>query len=81
MGEIYELYFLPVYQGIGLGEHLFEACRQSLDVRKMDGLVVWALADNDMAIEFYRHRGGKPAGEVIEAFGPIRLAKIGFRWA
>ena len=25
-GEIYELYLAPVYQGVGLGEHLFEAC-------------------------------------------------------
>ena len=39
-GEIYELYLAPVYQGLGLGEHVFEACRQALDVRKFDGLIV-----------------------------------------
>ncbi len=81
MGEIYELYLLPVYQGLGLGEHLFEACRQSLDARKMNGLVVWALAGNEMAREFYMRRGGRPAGEVVEMLGPVKLAKTGFRWA
>jgi GNAT superfamily N-acetyltransferase len=81
MGEIYELYLLPVYQGLGLGEYLFEACRQSLDVRKMNGLVVWALAANEMAREFYLRRGGRPAGESIETVGPVKLPKTGFRWA
>ena len=39
-GEIYEIYLAPVYQGIGLGEHLFEACRTLLDERHFDGLIV-----------------------------------------
>jgi ribosomal protein S18 acetylase RimI-like enzyme len=81
VGEIYELYFLPVYQGLGLGEHLFEACRQNLDARKMNGLVVWALSANEMAVEFYRRRGGRSAGQLMESFGPMTLAKTGFRWA
>ena len=29
-GEIYELYLDPIYQGLGLGEHLFEGCRHAL---------------------------------------------------
>src|SRR5918999_1435119 len=45
-GEIYELYLDPICQGVGFGEHLFEACRHSLDMRKLRGLVVWALLDN-----------------------------------
>ena len=45
-GEIYELYLDPVYQGLGLGEHLFEGCRHALDMRKLNGLIIWALLDN-----------------------------------
>ncbi len=45
-GEIYELYLDPIYQGLGLGEHLFEGCRHALDMRKLSGLIVWALLDN-----------------------------------
>ena len=33
-GEIYELYLDPLYQGLGLGEHLFEGCRHALDMRQ-----------------------------------------------
>lgn len=79
-GEIYELYIAPIYQGVGLGEHLFEACRARLDARGLRGLVVWALADNDVAGDFYWRRGGRPFKTVREAFGDIQLRKIGFGW-
>jgi GNAT superfamily N-acetyltransferase len=48
-GEIYELYVLPTHQGLGFGEHLFEACRHHLDTQRLRGLLVWALADNTPA--------------------------------
>lgn len=79
-GEIYELYLTPVYQGIGLGERLFEACRTALDNRQMRGLIVWALDDNDAATGFYWRRGGRPAGSVKEPFGRTKLSKIAFAW-
>ena len=41
-GEIFEIYIAPTYQGIGLGEHLFEACRHHLDQRGLRNLVVCA---------------------------------------
>ncbi len=80
-GEIYEIYLTPVYQGIGLGEHLFEACRHQLDLRGLRGLVVWALADNTAASEFYWHRGGRPIAETKERFGLTELTKIAYSWA
>ena len=80
-GEIYEIYLAPVYQGIGFGEHLFEACRNRLDDRHLDGLIVWALADNVIAADFYWRRGGRPIREVKEQFGRRKLSKIAFAWA
>ncbi len=80
-GEIYELYVAPIYQGVGLGEHLFEACRARLDGRGLRGLVVWALAANDMAADFYWRRGGRPFKSVREPFGKAQLDKVGFGWA
>lgn len=79
-GEIYELYLSPVYQGIGLGAHLFEACRQRLDAKSLNGLIVWALADNSAAVEFYLRRGGRQVGQAAEKFGSKSLAKIAFGW-
>jgi ribosomal protein S18 acetylase RimI-like enzyme len=80
-GEIYELYIAPIYQGVGLGEHLFEACRARLDGRGLRGLVVWALAENAAASDFYWRRGGRPFNTVREAFGNTQLDKVGFGWA
>lgn len=80
-GEIYELYLAPIYQGLGLGEHLFEGCRHNLDSRGLAGLLVWSLADNTPAIDFYWRRGGRPVARASERFGKTRLAKLAFGWA
>ena len=68
-GEIYELYLDPIYQGLGLGEHLFEGCRHALDMRKLNGLIVWALLDNTGACDFYWRRGGRPVASAFTKIG------------
>jgi GNAT superfamily N-acetyltransferase len=79
-GEIYELYLIPTFQGLGLGEHLFEACRYRLDQRRLKGLIVWALAENARAIDFYERRGGRPVARIHERFGGEKLEKIALGW-
>jgi len=79
-GEIYEIYLAPAYQGGGFGERLFESCRYELDRRGLDGLLVWALADNSGAIEFYWRRGGRPEAKAFDRIGGAMLAKIAFVW-
>lgn len=80
-GEIYELYLSPVYQGLGFGEHLFEAARQRLGVMELHSLVVWALSDNAGACEFYERRGGRPVAKASERFGTVLVPKIAFGWS
>jgi ribosomal protein S18 acetylase RimI-like enzyme len=79
-GEIYELYLDPIYQGLGLGEHLFEGCRHALDMRKLSGLIVWALIDNTAACNFYWRRGGRPIASAFTRIGGARLEKVAFAW-
>lgn len=79
-GEIYELYLAPSYQGLGLGEHLFEACRARLDARRLPGLIVWALVENTGATAFYWRRGGRPVSSVYDRIGGAKLEKIAFAW-
>ncbi len=79
-GEIYELYILPTYQGLGFGEFLFESCRYALDQRSLRGLMVWALADNSPAIDFYWRRGGRPIATTLDRIGKSRLEKIALAW-
>lgn len=79
-GEIYELYLDPTFQGLGLGELLFEGCRATLDARKLNGLIVWALAANSQARSFYWHRGGRPVAKSVDRIGGARLAKVCYGW-
>jgi ribosomal protein S18 acetylase RimI-like enzyme len=79
-GEIYELYLDPVCQGVGFGEHLFEGCRHTLDMRKLRGLIVWALLDNTPACDFYWRRGGRPVASTFTKIGGAKLEKVAFTW-
>lgn len=79
-GEIYELYVTPTHQGLGFGEHLFEASRHHLDKRHLSGLIVWALTENAGATDFYWRRGGRPIGLGFECFGERRLQKVAYAW-
>lgn len=79
-GEVYEIYISPTHQGLGFGECLFEACRHRLDRRQLNGLLIWALADNTIASDFYWRRGGRPVGAAFERFGSARLKKTAFAW-
>lgn len=79
-GEIYEIYLLPEYQGVGLGTHLFIAARSELARRGLQGTVVWALEDNDPALRFYKNAGGKAIAHGKESFDGEDLQKVAFSW-
>lgn len=79
-GEIYEIYLAPTYQGLGFGELLFEACRHELDQQRLKGLIVWALADNDIAADFYWRRGGRPVATTAEKVGGVEMEKVAYTW-
>ncbi len=79
-GEIYELYIRPEYQGIGLGTLLFDAAQASLRNHGCDGLVVWALEDNAMAMRFYEGHGGRDIAQGFETFESKPLRKVAFVW-
>src|ERR1700748_3332235 len=68
-GEIFELYLLPEYQGVGLGGRMFSAARNDLAAHGYSSFVVWALGDNDRAMDFYKHKGGAVVRRARERFG------------
>ena len=78
--EIFEIYVSPVYQGLGFGGRLFRAARSALIDTGLSGLMVWALADNEMGCAFYRHMGGRVVAEGAETYGDVVLPKIAFAW-
>ncbi len=79
-GEIYEIYLLPEYQGVGLGAKLFADARFELRRRNYEGLVVWVLEDNENAISFYENAGGRQIATGCEVFDGQTLRKIAYAW-
>ena len=68
-GEIYELYLLPEFQGLGLGTRLFRATRANAKSAGLRGVVVWALSGNDRALAFYASLGGRILKRSTGRFG------------
>jgi len=79
-GEIYELYLKPEFQGLGFGRRLFSAARKDLAQSGLKSLVIWALSDNEPAVEFYKALGGRAVARSSERFGTKVLDKIAFAW-
>jgi len=80
IGEITELYIEPDYQGVGLGKELFKASWGELRKRGMSELHVWALVENQKAIDFYCALGGQEVTTAYNQFDNERLKKIAFKW-
>src|SRR5437016_1496108 len=79
-GEIYELYLRPEFQGLGFGRKLFGSARRDLGQSGLHSLVVWALSDNESAVEFYRNLGGRAVARSSERFGTKVLDKVAYAW-
>jgi hypothetical protein len=43
-------------------------------------MVVWALSDNEPAMEFYRALGGRAVARSSERFGSKTLDKVAYAW-
>ena len=46
----------------------------------LKSLIVWALSENENAMEFYRALGGKAVARSSEKFGTRVLDKVAFGW-
>ncbi len=79
-GEIYELYLRPEFQGLGFGRKLFAAARRDLNQSGLASLVVWALSDNESAVEFNKSLGGRAVARSSERFGGKVLDKVAYAW-
>lgn len=57
-GEIYALYALKGYQGLGVGKALFSAGTNALKDRGYSSMIINCLYGN-LSLGFYQHMGGK----------------------
>ena len=77
-GEIFEIYVAPSHQGLGFGRLLFDAARRKLALHGHQSTLVWALAENENAVRFYRALGGVVVGQARETFASRALERLAF---
>ena len=77
-GEIFELYIAPEFQGLGFGKKLFEVARRDLAEHGYSSFLVWALAENERAVQFYTKLGGHKIREANERFGSESRVRTAF---
>ncbi len=77
-GEVFELYIAPEFQGLGFGKRLFKLARKDLAAHGYRSFLVWALADNERAVQFYGKLGGVNVRRADERFGAETRARLAF---
>lgn len=79
-GEVFELYLDPRAIGRGGGRKLMSAGLWALSGYRLLPAIVWVLADNTRARNFYeRMRGREVAHDFVEV-GDQTLAKVAYAW-
>lgn len=79
-GEVYELYVDPVFQGLGFGRLLFAEAMRRLKKRNLRPVLVWVLAENERAVGFYKHLGGKFVSRADDRPGTFGSEAMAFAW-
>ncbi|MDI9634585.1 GNAT family N-acetyltransferase [Kamptonema cortianum] len=76
VGEIYAIYLLEEHKRKSLGKALFNQCRLWFNLKELESFVVWALADNVHAKQFYEKEGGKSIGEMLITIGDRDYSEV-----
>lgn len=78
-GEIYALYLLDHFHGIGVGKALFLALAERLQRDSGKSLVVWVLKANPSRF-FYEAMGGRRTATRLERMGDVEVESIAYGW-
>lgn len=79
-GELYAIYILKGWQGLGVGTALMREAARHLQAAGHSSLVVWVLAENP-ARAFYERVGGRLVGQASIALGQQTLDEVAYAWA
>ena len=77
-GEIYAIYLLNEYKHSGIGSELIQKTKEHLLEQQMTPFIVWTLADNKKACQFYKKHGGIIFDKKVEKIGRIEYQEIGY---
>ena len=78
-GELYGLYILKAFQGIGIGRRLVQQAAMDVASRGCSTMVAWVLKDNP-SCRFYERLGGQPVAEKTVEIGGKELVEVAYGW-
>ncbi len=79
-GEVYAIYLLESFQGLGLGRKLMEAAIVELSSRGISSMLLWVLKDNLSSRRFYEALGGRYVKEKPITIGKQTLTEVAYGW-
>ncbi|MCM2533261.1 GNAT family N-acetyltransferase [Neobacillus pocheonensis] len=78
-GEMYSIYILKSYQGLGIGKRLIQAVVNELLKQDLNSMIVWVLKDN-ISCDFYEKMGGKVVDRKTVDFSGGELIELAYGW-
>ena len=78
-GELYVLYVLKEFQGMGYGRLLVKQAARDLAGRGFRSMVIWVLKENP-ACRFYERMGGQRTAEKEVEIGGKQLVDVAYVW-
>jgi ribosomal protein S18 acetylase RimI-like enzyme len=79
-GEVYAIYLLAEWRGLGIGHRLMAPAALSLVDSDSGAVVIWVLKDNATARRFYEALGGVLVGEKPITIGQTELSEVAYGW-
>nr|WP_182200746.1 GNAT family N-acetyltransferase [Paraliobacillus salinarum] len=76
-GEVYAVYLLQSYQNKGIGKELLQRVTANLKKQKLNGVLIWVLADNP-SVGFYQAIGGEKVDEEEINIGGKKLIEAAY---
>jgi GNAT superfamily N-acetyltransferase len=78
-GEVFTLYLLPDFQGLGIGQCLLQALFGALAREGHETGLIWVLASNPSRF-FYEAMGGKPVAARNTSMGGQAVREVAYGW-
>ncbi len=78
-GEVYTLYLLPDFQGLGIGQGLLRALFGALAREGHETALIWVVANNPSRF-FYKAMGGRPAARRDTNMGGQTVPEVAYGW-
>jgi ribosomal protein S18 acetylase RimI-like enzyme len=77
--ELYSIYFLPEFQGKGIGGHLMRMCRERLKAHGLNSMSLDSLEVSPFR-RFYEKMGGEVVGSGTHDLGGVEFRTIHYGW-